>query len=94
MGDALISFAVLDSAAATTDSTVETTTTETPTTETTTVENPTTEVETPVEDSTTGKETELTNSDGTDKTPEEQEAFKTAAAAKQHQTKHSRSYSC
>ena len=82
MGDALIDFAVLDSAAATTDSTVETTTTETPTTETTTVENPTTEVETPVEDSTAGKETETTNADGTEKTPEQVEEFKKNAVAK------------
>lgn len=82
MGDALVDFAVLDSAAATNDSAVETPTTEAPTTEATTVETPTTEVETPAEDSTAGKETETTNADGTEKTPEQVEEFKKNAAAK------------
>src|ERR1039458_5051352 len=75
MSDALVDFASLDSA-------VETPVVETPTE----VETPTTgsavdtptEVETPSE----GTETALLNADGTDKTPEEQEAFKTAAAAR------------
>jgi len=79
MGDALVDFAVLDSAATVTDSAVETPTTET---ETPTTDTPTTEVETPTEDSTAGKETETTNADGTEKTPEQVEEFKKNASAK------------
>jgi hypothetical protein len=74
--DALIDFAVLDSAAAAVETPTETQTTE--------VETPvegsetqTTEVETPVEGSETQTtETESTNADGSEKTEEEKVAFK------------------
>jgi hypothetical protein len=78
MADALVDFASLDSA-------VETPAVETPAVETSSevetpaVETPAEEIETPATDS---KETETHNADGTEKTAEEQEAFKTAAAAK------------
>lgn len=79
MSDALVDFASLDTAAAATETPVV----ETPV-ETTTVDD--SAVETPVvedgSDGTTGKETETNNADGTEKTPEEQEAFRTAAAAR------------
>ena len=80
MADEMIDFAVADTSAAADSATVETPTTEveTPITDSATVETPTTEVETPTD----GKETELKNADGSDKTPEQQEAFKTAAAAR------------
>ena len=78
MADGLVDFAMVDSATAAPDSTaVETQVTGTPVEGT---ETQTTEVETPVGG--TGKETETQNADGTEKSPEEQEAFKTAAAAK------------
>ena len=84
MSDMLVDFAsVEDTAAATTDSTVDTMvdTNAVDSTVDTTVADTTTD--TGVDDSTTtGKETELINADGTEKTPEEQAAFKTAAAAK------------
>ena len=78
MADGLVDFAMVDSATAAPDSTaVETQVTGTPVEGT---ETQTTEVETTVGG--TGKETETQNADGTEKSPEEQEAFKTAAAAK------------
>ena len=78
MADGLVDFAMVDSATAAPDSTaVETQVTDTPVEGT---ETQTTEVETTVGG--TGKETETQNADGTEKSPEEQEAFKTAAAAK------------
>lgn len=80
--EALIDLASLDSAA----SAVEATAVETPSTEVNDTDitpldtdvTPSTEV---VDDKTEGKETETHNADGTEKTPEEQEAFKTKAAA-------------
>ena len=84
MSDALIDFASLDTAAAattdsTTDSTVDTTvdTTADSTVDTTSADS-TADTTTDV----SGKETETLNADGSEKTAEEQEAFKTAAAAK------------
>jgi hypothetical protein len=81
MADEMIDFAIADTPAVADSATVDTPTTEVDTTSTdsATVDTPTTEVDTPSDE---GKETELKNADGTDKTPEEQEAFKTAAAAK------------
>ena len=75
MADALVDFASLDSAAAATETTTPTVDTETPA-----VDSTTTEVDTPAVDS--GVESETHNADGSEKTPEETEAFKTAAAAK------------
>ena len=80
--DGLVDFAMLDSASAAV---------ETPAAET--VETPAAEVDSAVETSVVegeetpaetveGKETETKNADGTDKTPEQQEKFKTDAAAK------------
>lgn len=78
MADALVDFATLDSTAAAVETTAvedSATAVETPVVEeSTAVETPT------VEDSET-EETEIKNADGTEKTPEEQEAFKTAAKA-------------
>src|ERR1700674_1727752 len=83
MADALVDFAALDSGAdaVVTDSTVEATEV------TSDVDTPSldSEVEVAVSDDTTtaaDKETGTHNADGTEKTPEEQEAFKIAAAAK------------
>jgi hypothetical protein len=79
MADALVDFASLeDSAAAATTETTTTEQVEAP------VEDSTVDNTSVTEDSTTtdGKETETQNADGSDKTPEEQAAFKAAAAAK------------
>jgi hypothetical protein len=80
MADSLVDFASLD-ATVPADSAVDTTvdTTVDSTVDTSAVDSAadTTEV-----DGAAGTETETTNADGTDKTPEEREAFKTAAAAK------------
>jgi len=79
MADALVDFATLDSTAAAVDTPVE---------DSAVVETPAVGdsevVETPAEDTTPedGVETETKNADGTEKTPEEQEAFKTAAKEK------------
>jgi hypothetical protein len=75
MADALLDFASLDSAAAATETTTPTVDTEIPA-----VDSTATEVDTPAVDS--GVESETHNADGSEKTPEETEAFKTAAAAK------------
>src|SRR5271157_2904658 len=83
MSDALVDFAALEDSATsvdtTTDSTVDSTTDSTvdSTADTSTIDA----TDTTTED-TTGKETETLNADGSEKTPEEQAAFKTAAAAK------------
>jgi hypothetical protein len=80
MADALVDFASLD-ATVTADSTVDTTvdTTVDSNVDTTAADST---ADTTASDDAAGKETELLNSDGTEKTPEEQEAFKTAAATK------------
>ena len=77
MADGLVDFAMVDTA--TPDSVVDSAAVDTPV-----VDSPT---DTPVVDNAAitdeaGKDTETHNADGTEKTPEEQEAFKTAAAAK------------
>jgi hypothetical protein len=77
MADALVDFASLDSAATAVETPVETT--EVETTVDSEVETTIPEVDSEVE---SGKETETLNADGTEKTPEEQEAFKKAATAK------------
>lgn len=83
MADSLVDFATLDStvaatpAAEVTDPTAEVTD---PAAEVTT--DPGAEVTGPAAGEEDGKETETLNADGTEKTPEEQEAFKKAAAAK------------
>jgi hypothetical protein len=76
MSEALIDFASLDSAATATETpAVDATVDETPALDSTT--------DTSVDDSTTdGKETETKNADGSDKTPEQVQEFKTKAAAK------------
>ena len=76
MSEALIDFASLDSAAAATETpAVDSTVDETSALDSTT--------DTSVDDSTTdGKETETKNADGSDKTPEQVQEFKTKAAAK------------
>jgi hypothetical protein len=86
MSDMLVDFAsVEDSAAATTDTTVDTTPVET--TVDSNVDTASEDSAVDAEESTEGKETETTNADGTEKTPEEQEAFKKAAAEKTTDTK-------
>jgi len=77
MSDALVDFAMVDSAVPT-DSAVETQTTEVETPVEGT-ETQTTEVETPVE----GTETETTNADGSEKSEEERIAFKEKSAKKE-----------
>ena len=79
MSTDIVDFAMLDSAAAATDTTtVDSTVIDTPVVDSTTD----TPVVDGIVDAATGKETETQNADGTEKTPEEQEAFKTAASAK------------
>ena len=74
MADALVDFASLDSAVDTTPAVDSTVVDETPVVDSTEVS---------VDDSTTdGKETETKNADGSDKTPEQVQEFKTKAAAK------------
>lgn len=83
MADALVDFASIEDATtidSATESTVDTTVdTTTDSTVDSTAADSTTETTT---EDTTGKETETLNADGSEKTPEEQAAFKTAATAK------------
>jgi hypothetical protein len=76
--DALVDFAMLDSAASAVEAPVETPVVEV---DSAVEEVPEVEVDSNNEDS-EGKETELKNADGSEKTQEEQEAFKKAAAEK------------
>lgn len=76
MATDIVDFAMLDSGAPAVDSTVV----DTPTVDST-IDTPAVD-DTTIIDETTVKETETLNADGTEKTPEQQEAFKTAAAAK------------
>lgn len=76
MADGLVDFAMVDTSTTVADSAVV----DTPVVDST-IDTPVVDVTTVVDEA-TGKETETLNADGTDKTPEQQEAFKTAAAAK------------
>jgi len=86
MATDIVDFAMLDSSAAATSDSADTTvdTTVDSTVDTTVADSTadTTDISTDDTTDTAGKETETLNADGTEKTPEEQEAFKTAAAAK------------
>lgn len=78
MADEMVDFAIADTSTPSTDSATVDTTVDT-NTDSTTVGTPAADT---TKDSSAGKDTETHKADGTEKTPEEQEAFKTAAAAK------------